>query len=77
MRRGMQRLRIRVRHVVELAVDVADLVHELFGLRLAGLDHERFVNDEREVHCGRMEIEVQHSLGHIECGNAGFFIALE
>ena len=77
MRRGVQRLWIGVRQLEELAVNVADLVHRLLALGLAGLDHERLVDDEREVHRGRVQAEVEHSLGKVERGNARLLVQVD
>jgi len=68
MRRGMERVGVGIGKVKEPAVDVADLVHRLLALGLAGLDHERLVDDEREVHRGRVQAVVEHTLGKVERG---------
>ena len=41
-------------------------VQFLFALGLRGLDHERPVNDKREIYCRRMKAVVNQSLGHVQ-----------
>ena len=77
MRRGMERVGVGIGKVKEPAVDVADLVHRLLALGLAGLDHERLVDDEREVHRGRMQAVVEHALGKVERGNARLLVQID
>jgi len=74
---GVERLGIGVREFKELAVDAADLVHGLLALSLAGLDHERLMDDEREVHRGRVQAKVEHALGKVERGNARLLVEID
>ena len=54
--------------------DLDCLIHGGLGLRLRRLDHERLVDDQWEIHCGRMNAVVKQALGDIKRGNTGFFM---
>ena len=67
----MEDLGIRVGQIPEAQEHVADLVHGLLALGLRGLDHQGLVDDEGEVHRGRVDAVVQKALGHVHGGTAG------
>lgn len=62
----------------DLFVDLSErgdgVVQGFSGFGFRRFHHERFLNDEREVHCRRMDAEVQECLGNIEGGDIVFFV---
>ncbi len=50
------------------------LVQRLRALGLGGLHHQGLVDDEGEVHGGRMDAVVQQRLGHVHGGDAGLVL---
>ena len=48
------------------AIDVGERVERLLGLGLGRLDHQRLVDQQREVHGARVKAEVQQALGQVE-----------
>ena len=45
---------------------LGEVVQALLGLGLGGLDHERLVHQQREVHGGRVDLVVEHPLGDVQ-----------
>ena len=74
MRRGVERFGVLMREAGKRTEDLDRLVHGGLGFRFRRLDHERLMDDQREIHCGRMNAVVEQTLGDIERGNAGFLM---
>ena len=54
----------------DLVHHVDERVDGLLGFGFRGLDHQRLVEQEREIDGRRMEAEVQQALRHVERGGA-------
>ena len=74
VRRGVERFGVLMRKAGKRTEDLDCLVHGGLGFRFRRLDHERLVDDQWEIHCGRMNTVVKQTLGDIERGNAGLDI---
>ena len=74
---GVKRLGIGVREFKELAVDAADLVHGLLALSLAGLNHERLVDDGAGSTSWAVQAKVEHALGKVERGDARLLVEID
>ena len=57
-----------------LAHHFDETVERLGRFRLGGLDHERFVEEQREIDCGRMEAEIEQAFCHVKRGYARRFV---
>ena len=68
----MQRLRVGVREVEELQVRVRRLIERFARFGLGGLEHQRLVHDQREVHRRRVHAAVDRALGDVHGAHAGF-----
>ena len=62
---GVQGVRRFVSHLVEFAENADSMVEGFARFGLGWFDHERFVNDEREVHCWWMDVVVQEAFGNV------------
>ena len=45
---------------------ISEGIQRIFVLGLGWLDHQRFVDDEREVICRRMEVVIHQAFGDVE-----------
>jgi murein tripeptide amidase MpaA len=71
VRGGLDVVGVVLRLVGDLAHGGDEEVERFDALRLGRLDHQRFVDDQREVGRRRMHAEVEQALGDVERAHAG------
>ena len=62
----VEQLRLCLGFLGDLDHRVGEGVERVLILGLGRLDHERLVDDEREVVCGRVEVVIHQALGNIQ-----------
>jgi len=55
-----------MRFFCDFEQDIGESVQGLFAFRFSWLDHQGFMDNEREVICRWMQVVIHHSLGNIQ-----------
>lgn len=73
VRRAVEQFRIFPAFREDFKENVRRLIQRFLALRFRGFRHERFMNDEREVHGRRVHAVVEKALRRVQRGHAGLF----
>ena len=71
----VQQLGLGLGFLRDLDQRVGEGIQRVLVLGLGRLDHQRLVDDEREVVCGRMEVVIHQALGDVEGADVRAFEA--
>ncbi len=67
-------MRVLVRSLPDFSQRSYRFVQSFFGFRFGRLEHQILVHYQREIHCGRMNTEIEHGFCHVHSGHPRFVL---